>query len=64
MAHVVISPHFSHPLLHIPENVFWLIERRPLQLHLGGFPHLAVDAGIAACLGRNVVDPQALSQTP
>ena len=33
-------------------------------MHLRGLSHLAVNAGIRAYLGRNVVDSQALSQAP
>jgi hypothetical protein len=50
--------------LNILENVVRIIEKPAIMLLSCGFSHLAVNAGIRADLGRNVVYSQALSETP
>lgn len=53
--------HWFDLLLDGPEHAFWFVEHFPVHPQLECAPHLAVDTGVGADLGRHVVDPQVLS---
>jgi hypothetical protein len=60
---LIAVPRLLHLLLYGPKKVPGLIELLPLHAHLDGTSQLTVDTGVAADLGRHVVDPQAASQS-
>jgi hypothetical protein len=46
------------------QNLLRLVEVSALRLHLDGAAELAIDAGVGAYLGRNVVDAHTPTQAP